>query len=73
MLNEYGIGLLIAFGLMAVIWFVFVAPSERRYHEKKLQLLQERIRKRQALMRQESNENQGHDQAHGSLSVGYQS
>lgn len=32
--------------LIAVIWFVFVAPSERRYHDKKLRLLQERIERR---------------------------
>ncbi len=57
MVSEYGIGLSIAFGLMAVIWFVFVVPSERRYHEQKLRLLQERIRKRQADVEQESMDN----------------
>jgi hypothetical protein len=45
-MSLYSTGLLVATALVAVIWFAFVAPSERRYHEKKLQLLQERIEKR---------------------------
>lgn len=40
-------GLLVAFAMIAVIWFVFVAPAERRYHERKLKLMQERIERRQ--------------------------
>lgn len=41
------IGLLIALALVLVIWFAFVAPSERQYHERKLKLLQERIERRE--------------------------
>ena len=37
------VGMIVALALIAVVWFVFVAPSERRYHERKLQLMQERI------------------------------
>ena len=41
------IGLLVAVVMIVVIWFVFVAPAERRYHERKLKLMQERIERRQ--------------------------
>ena len=37
------VGMIVALVLIAVIWFVFVVPSERRYHERKLRLMQERI------------------------------
>ena len=47
---SYSIGILVAMGLIAVIWIAFVAPAERRYHEKKLQLLRERIEKRRVFL-----------------------
>ena len=37
------VGMVVALALIAIIWFVFVAPSERRYHDRKLRLMQERI------------------------------
>ena len=37
------VGMIVALALIAVVWFAFVVPSERRYHERKLQLMQERI------------------------------
>lgn len=46
-MNTYAIGFLVAIGLILVVWFAFVVPSERRYHERKLKLLQERIEKRE--------------------------
>jgi hypothetical protein len=46
-MNIQVIGFLVAIGVILVVWFAFVAPSERRYHEKKLKLLQERIEKRE--------------------------
>ncbi len=30
------------------IWMLFVAPAERRHHERKLELLQKKIEQRQA-------------------------
>jgi len=57
-MSLYSIGLLVATALVAVIWFAFVAPSERRYHEKKLQLLQERIEKRRLSLQEEESEQQ---------------
>jgi len=53
---SYSIGILVALGLIAVIWIAFVAPSERRYHEKKLQLLQDRIEKRRVFLEGEGPE-----------------
>jgi hypothetical protein len=53
-MSLYSTGLLVATALVAVIWFAFVAPSERRYHEKKLQLLQERIEKRRLSLQEEA-------------------
>lgn len=40
------IGALIALVVGLIVWFAFVIPSERRYHERKLRLLQERIERR---------------------------
>ncbi len=37
------VGMIVALALIAIIWFVFVAPAERRYHDRKLRLMQERI------------------------------
>ena len=57
-MSLYSTGLLVATALVAVIWFAFVAPSERRYHEKKLHLLQERIEKRRLSLQEEASEQQ---------------
>ena len=57
-MSLYSTGLLVTTALVAVIWFAFVAPSERRYHEKKLQLLQERIEKRRQYLQKEAPEQQ---------------
>lgn len=40
-------GFLIAMGMVALIWFAFVAPSEREYHDRKPRLLRERIERRE--------------------------
>ena len=53
------IGLIVALLLIAVIWFAFVAPSERRYHERKLRLMQERIERRK--QRTEGGDSTPHD------------
>ncbi len=53
---SYSIGILVALGLIAVIWITFVVPSERRYHERKLQLLQDRIEKRRVFLEGEGSE-----------------
>ncbi len=38
------------------IWMLFVAPAERRHHERKLELLQKKIEQRQASNNRENNE-----------------
>jgi flagellar biosynthesis/type III secretory pathway M-ring protein FliF/YscJ len=38
------------------IWMLFVAPAERRHHERKLELLQKKIEQRQASNNTENNE-----------------
>jgi hypothetical protein len=58
-MSIYSIGLLVALGLIAVIWFAYVAPSERRYYDKKLQMLQERIEKRRQILAEEESTGQG--------------
>ena len=39
----WAIGILVAF---VAIWFLFVAPAERRHHERKLAMLQKKIDER---------------------------
>jgi predicted MFS family arabinose efflux permease len=48
---------IIVLGAFVAIWMLFVVPAERRHHERKLELLQKRIEKRQARKEQESDEN----------------
>ncbi|ANO52024.1 hypothetical protein [Woeseia oceani] len=40
-------GFLIAMGLFVAVWFVFVVPSERRDHARKLEIVQKRIAERE--------------------------
>ena len=39
---------ILGLGVFIAIWFLIVVPSERRHHERKLEMLQRRIDKRQA-------------------------
>lgn len=41
-------GSLIALGIFVVCWFVLVAPSQRRYHERKLAIVQKQLAEREA-------------------------
>ncbi len=38
------------------IWMLFVAPAERRHHERKLELLQKKIQQRQASNNKENSD-----------------
>ncbi len=38
------------------IWMLFVAPAERRHHERKLELLQKKIEQRQASINKENSD-----------------
>ena len=42
-MNTAVIGLIVAAALIVGIYFLFVVPGERKYHETKLRLMQERI------------------------------
>lgn len=39
---------IIGIGAFVAIWMLFVVPAERRHHERKLEMIQKRIEKRQA-------------------------
>ena len=47
---------MIVLGAFVAIWMLFVAPAERRDHERKLELLQKKIEQRQASDNKENNE-----------------
>ncbi len=47
---------MIVLGAFVAIWMLFVAPAERRHHERKLELLQKKIEQRQASSNTENNE-----------------
>ncbi len=47
---------MIVLGAFVAIWMLFVAPAERRHHERKLELLQKKIEQRQASNDKENNE-----------------
>lgn len=46
----------IVLGAFVAIWMLFVAPAERRHHERKLELLQKKIEQRQASSNKENDE-----------------
>lgn len=39
---------ILALGAFVAIWMLFVVPSERKYHERKLEALRKQIEKREA-------------------------
>ena len=47
---------MIVLGAFVAIWMLFVAPAERRHHERKLELLQKKIEQRQASNNEENND-----------------
>ncbi len=50
---------IIGLGAFVAIWMLFVAPAERRHHERKLELLQKRIEQRRAQKGQVNNDSSG--------------
>ncbi len=47
---------MIVLGAFVAIWMLFVAPAERRHHERKLKLLQKKIEQRQASNNKENSD-----------------
>ncbi len=47
---------IIGLGGFVAFWMLFVVPAERRHHERKLELLQKKIEKRQVQRDQENND-----------------
>ncbi len=45
-LTTVAYGMLIAVGLLAVVWFAFVLPSERRDHQRRLDIVRKRLAER---------------------------
>ena len=64
-MSMYGYGFLIGIILVVIFWFLFVAPMERRMHERKMELLRRKLeRNEERLKRLETNnpiENDGSD------------
>lgn len=52
-------GILVAVGILAVAWFVFVLPSERRDHERRLENIRKRIAAREEGNEQADSEDLG--------------
>ena len=47
---------MIVLGAFVAIWMLFVAPAERRHHDRKLELLQKKIERRQASNNKENSD-----------------
>ena len=47
---------IIGLGAFVAIWMLFVVPAERRHHERKLEMIQKKLEKRQAQQGQENSE-----------------
>lgn len=64
-MSMYGYGFLIGIILVVIFWFLFVAPMDRRMHERKMELMRRKLeRNEERLRRLETNnqvENDGSD------------
>ncbi len=49
-------GLLVGLGLFVAVWFVFVVPSVRRDHERRLRIVRKRIAEREQRLAAEAEE-----------------
>lgn len=47
----YGYGLLIGIALTVIFWFLFVAPMERRTHQRKMDLMKEKLARNEERLR----------------------
>ena len=48
----YAYGLLIGVVLVAVVWFLFVVPMERRVHERKTELMRRKLVRNEERLKQ---------------------
>lgn len=54
----YGYGFLIGIALTVIFWFLFVAPMERRMHQRKMELMKQKLARNEKRLRElEENEN----------------
>lgn len=51
-------GFLVAMGLFIIVWFLFVVPSERRDHERRLEMVRKRIAEREQQLAAATDENE---------------
>ena len=54
---------IIGIGLFVAIWFLVVVPSERRHHERKLQVIQKKLEKRRTQTDEDSDSSISADDA----------
>jgi preprotein translocase subunit YajC len=60
----YGFGFLIGIALTVIFWFLFVAPMERRMHQRKMDLMQKKLaRNEERLRKQRAGENTDNNDA----------
>jgi len=61
----YAYGILIGVVLVVVVWFLFVAPMERRVHERKSELMRRKLERNEERIKQremnEHSDNAGKD------------
>ncbi len=62
----YGYGFLIGIALVVIFWFLFVAPMERRMHERKVELMRRKLERNEQRLRELSENglteiNSGHE------------
>jgi len=48
----YEYGLLIGVVLIVIVWFVFVAPMERRMHDRKMELMRRKLVRNEERLKQ---------------------
>lgn len=48
----YGYGFLIGIAFVVIFWFLFIAPMERRMHERKMELMRRKLERNEKRLRE---------------------
>ena len=51
-MSMYAYGILIGVVLVVVAWFLFIAPMERRIHERKMELMRRKLERNEERLRE---------------------
>ncbi len=69
----YGYGILIGIALVVIFWFLFLAPMEKRTHERKMELMRRKLERNEQRLRELSGGRQSDSDGGGEMPAGTKS